>query len=124
MNITSTAVMTTQIVDAAISKSLFLGTDLNPLFELPPRPMVDDVRDLRRPDEAVARLVPGARCVDDCLGDERGDPVLDNEDQHRLWQEPRLEDASAVLVRDSALASVTDRFDHGHPHVARGLFDS
>src|SRR5438034_9639902 len=56
MNITSTAVMTTQIVLAAISRSWFLGTDLHLLQGLA-RPVVRDVLDGRRPDEAVARLV-------------------------------------------------------------------
>src|SRR5437899_6241215 len=83
MNITSTAVMTTQIVDAAISRSLFLGTDLHPLLELLSRPVVDDAVDRRRPDQAVTRLVSGPRGVDDRIDDERRDPVFDDEDQHR-----------------------------------------
>src|SRR6478672_1138107 len=124
MNITSTAVITTQMVDAAISRSLFLGTDLHPFLELLSRPVVDDVCDRGRPDEAVARLVARARGVDDRVDDECGDPVFDDEDQHRLRQKARLEHAPAVLVRDSALAAVTDRLDHRHPYVARGLFDS
>src|SRR5581483_155936 len=40
-----------------------------------------------------------------------------------LRQEPRLEDAAAVLVRHAALAAVTDRFDHRHADVARLLLD-
>src|SRR5438876_14796 len=83
-------VMTTQIVDAAISRSLFLGTDLHPLLELLSRPVVDDIGDRRRPDEAVARFMAGARGVDDRVDGERGDPVLDDEDQHRLRQKARL----------------------------------
>src|ERR1700704_1770243 len=91
MNITSTAAITTQIVDAAISRSLFLGTDLHPLLQLASRPVVDDVGDRGRPDEAVARFVPGTRGVDDGVDDELCNPVLDDEDQHRLRQKARLE---------------------------------
>src|SRR3954471_23437790 len=86
MNITSTAVMTTQIVDAAINKSEFLGTSPDPL-ELAPGSMMDDVRDLGRPDEPVARLVATACGVDDGIDHELRQSVLDDEDQHRLRQE-------------------------------------
>src|SRR6478672_5918448 len=89
MNITSTAVITTQMVDAAINKSEFLGTGPDPL-ELAPRSMVDDVGDLRRPDQAVAGLVAAAGGVDDRVDHELGQAVLDDEDQHRLRQEARL----------------------------------
>src|SRR5436309_13908745 len=68
MNITRTAVTTTQIVLAAIRRSWFLGTDLHPL-EPAARPVVRDVRDLRRPDEAVARFVAAPRRVDDRVDD-------------------------------------------------------
>src|SRR5437588_5991910 len=64
MNITSTAVTTTQIVDAAMSRSWFLGTDTH-LPEQEPRAVVRHVLDRGRPDEAVARLVAGAGRVDD-----------------------------------------------------------
>ena len=46
------------------------------------------------------------------------DRVLDDEREERLRQEARLEHAAAVLVRHAALASVADRLDHGHAHVA------
>src|SRR5207249_1304479 len=43
--------------------------------------------------------------------------------QERLRQEPRLEDAPAVLVRDPALAAVPDRLDDGHADVPGLLLD-
>src|SRR5438128_2721632 len=68
MNITRTAVTTTQIVLAAIRRSLLaiaaLSTDLH-LLQLPARAVVRHVSDRRRPDEAVARLVAAAGRVDD-----------------------------------------------------------
>src|SRR5215467_1856517 len=64
MNITRIAVTTTQIVDAAISRSWFLGIDGHPLEALP-GPVVRDVEDRRRPDQPVAVLVPAACGVDD-----------------------------------------------------------
>src|SRR6476469_4422663 len=82
MNITSTAVMTTQIVEAAINKSEFLGTSPD-LLELAPGSMVNDIRDLRRPDQAVTGLVAAACGVDDGVDHELGQAVLDDEDQHR-----------------------------------------
>src|SRR5205085_7281334 len=63
MNITSTAVTTTQIVLAAISRSL-LDTGLD-LLEEPAGAVVDDVVDAGAPDEAVAGLVARARRVGD-----------------------------------------------------------
>src|SRR5436309_15871485 len=60
MNITSTAVTTTQIVLAAISRSWFLGTDFH-LLQALARPVVSDLSDRRRPDQPVARLVAAAR---------------------------------------------------------------
>src|SRR5919197_4231029 len=121
MNITSTAVTTTQIVDAAISRSC-LDTGRHS-FQACARPVVHDVRDGRGPAEPVARLVAAARGVDD-----RGDHAVDDlvahdEDEHRLRQEARLEDAAAVLVRDAALAAVTDRLDHRHADVPGRLLD-
>src|SRR5919204_5955988 len=74
MNITSTAVTTTQIVLAAMSKSWFLGTDIH-LLEFPTRSVVGHVRDGARPDDPVARRVAAARGVDDCGHDLAG-PVL------------------------------------------------
>src|SRR2546425_10457665 len=70
MNITSTAVTTTQIVLAAIRRSWFLGTDFH-LLELETSPVVRDAVDGRRPDDPVARLVAAARRV----GDRRDDAV-------------------------------------------------
>src|SRR3954452_25221711 len=70
MNMTRTAVMTTQMVLAAISRSLFLGTRLH-LLQGHAGPVVSDVLDGGRPDEAVARLVAAAGRV----GDRRDDPV-------------------------------------------------
>ena len=49
--------------------------------------------------------------------------VLDDEDQQRLRQEARLEDAPAVLVRDPALPAVADRLDHRHAHVPGRVLD-
>src|SRR5262249_60477925 len=43
--------------------------------------------------------------------------------QVRLRQEARLEDAPAILVRHAALATVTDRLDHGDADVARRVLD-
>src|ERR1041385_6682528 len=63
MNITSTAVMSTQIVLAAMSRSL-LDTRLH-LLEQEPGPVVDDVLDVGAPAETVARLVPAPRGVRD-----------------------------------------------------------
>src|SRR5437764_4967383 len=64
MNMTSTAVITTQIVLAAIRRSWFLGTDFH-LLEFQTRPVVRDTLDGREPDDSVARLVAAARRVDD-----------------------------------------------------------
>ena len=49
--------------------------------------------------------------------------VLDDEREHRLGQEPRLEDPPAVLVRDAALTAVPDRLDDGHADMAGLLLD-
>src|SRR5256885_4968963 len=99
MNITRTAVTTTQIVLAAISRSWFLGTDLH-LPDAPAGPVVRDVLDPGRPHEAVARLVAAAGGVHDRVDDRVREAVLDDERQHRLGEEARLEDSPAVLVRD------------------------
>src|SRR5439155_19356960 len=64
MNITSTAVMTTQMVDAAINRLWLLGTDLY-LLQFESSSVVEHVLDRGRPDEAVARLVAASRRVDD-----------------------------------------------------------
>src|SRR4051812_43961098 len=122
MNMTRTAATTTQIVLAAMSRSWLLGIDLD-LLETEPGPVVGHVPDRRRPGDTVAGLVAAARRVGDRLDDALGELVLHDEDEQRLRQEPRLEDASAVLVRDAALAPVADRLDHGHADVARLLLD-
>src|SRR5438552_17361811 len=80
MNITSTAVTTTQIVLAAIRRSWFLGTDIH-LLELQTGPVVDDVADGRLPDDPVARLVAATRRVGDRVDDPVADLVGDDEDQ-------------------------------------------
>src|SRR5437763_9606904 len=71
MNMTRTAVMTTQIVLAAMSRSLFAIAALSilHLLESQTGAVVGDVRDRARPDETVARLVPAARGRDDRLHD-------------------------------------------------------
>src|SRR6266436_5027940 len=68
MNITSTAVTTTQIVLAAISRSWFLGTCVH-LLERSGRPVVGDVLGGRRPDDPVAGFVAAPRGVRDRRGD-------------------------------------------------------
>src|SRR5881409_3710854 len=68
MNITSTAATTTQIVLAAISSSWLLGNDIH-LLESSGRPVVGHVRDRRRPDDPVARVVAAPRRVDDRVHD-------------------------------------------------------
>src|SRR5881394_1905345 len=97
MNMTSTAVTTTQMVDAAISRSWFLGIDLH-LLELLAGPVVCDVADGARPDDPVAGLVAAARRIGDRVHDGVGDRVVDDEREHRLRQEARLEDPAAILV--------------------------
>src|SRR3982750_5017025 len=77
MNMTRVAVMTTQIVLAAMRRSWFLGTDLHPL-EPAARAVVRDVADRSRPDETVARLVAAARRVADGVDDAGGGGVLDD----------------------------------------------
>src|SRR5215216_762688 len=111
MNMTSTAVTTTQIVLAAIRSSWFLGIGALHLLEVASGPVVGDVVDGRRPDDPVARLVAAAGGVGDRGDDRGGDLVLDHEREQRLRQEARLEDTPAVLVRDPALAAVPHRLD-------------
>src|SRR5512146_1119854 len=122
MNITRTAVTTTQTVETAINRSWFSATDLD-LLEPAARAVVDDVADGRRPPEAVLRFVAATGRVDERVDHELLQPVIDDEDQQRLRQEPRLEDPSAVLVGDAQLTPVTDRLDDGHADVARRLLD-
>src|SRR5437764_7137342 len=82
-----------------------------------------DVSDTARPDQAVAGLGAAASGVGDHLDDPWRERVLDDEREHGLRQEARLEHAAAVLVRDAALASVPDRLDDPDAHVARLLLD-
>src|SRR5262249_60020034 len=121
MNITSTAVMTTQIVLAAMRRSL-LDIGLH-LLELASGAVVRHAFDRRAPHDPVARLVAAPRRVADRSDDRLGEVVLDEEDQQRLRQEARLEHATAVLLRDAALASVPDGLDHGHADVPGRLLD-
>src|SRR5207245_1107612 len=107
MNMTRIAVTTTQIVLAAINRSWFLTTGSS-LVQARARSAVHDVLDPARPDQAVARLVAAPCRVDDRVNDRLRDPVLDDEREHGLRQEPRLEEPPAVLVRDAALAAVPD----------------
>src|SRR5437868_13451929 len=83
MNMTSTAVTTTQMVDAAINRSWFLGIDLR-LLELLAGPVVCDVAHGARPDDAVAGFVAAARRIGDRPYDGVGDRVVDDEREHRL----------------------------------------
>src|SRR4051795_8912247 len=115
MNMTRTAVTTTQMVDIPTRRSCF---DIEFLQWCPGAVVHDGVHG-RDPTEAVARLVAAARRVDDRPDHVVDDLVGDHEDEHRLGQEPRLEHAPAVLVRDAALAAVADRLDHRHADVAR-----
>src|SRR5438067_9803903 len=121
MNMTSTAVTTTQIVLAATRRSL-LDTCLH-LLQLASGAVVDDVVDGAAPDDPVAGLVAAACGITDHGGDLVGDLVLDEEDQERLREEARLEHATAVLVGDTALAAMADRLDHGHADVPGRLLD-
>src|SRR6266516_98116 len=121
MNITRTAVMTTQIVDAAMSRSC-LDTCLH-LLEAGPCAVVLDVRDRAGPAEAVARLVAAVRGVHHRPDHVADDVIGDDEDELRLRQKARFEDPAPVLVRDAALAPVTDRLDHRHADVSGCLLD-
>src|SRR5262245_43568270 len=121
MNMTSTAAMTTHTVLVAIARSL-LDTCLH-LLELQARPVVDDVRHGRLPDEPVARLVAASSRVGDGGLDCICELVADEEGQDGLRQEPRLEHTTAVLVCDAALPSVADRLDDGHADVTGRILD-
>ena len=66
---------------------------------------------------------PAARGVDDRVLDVLGDLVADDEDQVCLGQEPRLEDAPAVLVCDPLFAAVPDGLDHGDADMTGLLLD-
>src|SRR5438094_398938 len=86
MNITRMAVTTTQIVDAATSRSCF-DMELH-LLPAAPGAVVCDPSHRGDPTEAVARLLAAPRGVRDRLDDVVDDLVRDDEDQHRLRQEP------------------------------------
>ena len=123
MNITSTAVMTTQIVDCR-DQQIVLRHRLHLLEALLPVRLCMTFSTGVVQHEPVARLVAAARRVDD-----RGDrprstmSSATTKIEQRLRQEPRLEDAAAVLVRDAALAAVADRLDHRHADVAGRVLD-
>src|SRR3954453_12692063 len=85
--------------------------------------VVRHVVDAARPHETVARFVAAPRSVRHRRHDAGCDPVLDHEREQRLRQEARLEDATTVLVRDAALASVTDCLDDGHADVTGLVLD-
>src|SRR5437763_395004 len=85
--------------------------------------VVHHVRDRRRPHEPVARLVSAASGIGDRRHDAVHQVVLDDEEQQRLRQEARLEDAPAVLVRDPALPAVADRLDDRHAHMPGRFLD-
>src|SRR6266516_1892864 len=121
MNITRTAVTTTQIVDAAMSRSC-LDTCLH-LLEACSCAVVPDVRDRAGPAEAVARLVAAVSGVHHRPDHVADEVIGDDEDELRLREEARFEDPSPILVRDAALAPVTDRLDHRHAHVPGRLLD-
>jgi hypothetical protein len=84
---------------------------------------MDGVGDRRGPAEPVAGVVAGAGGVGDRGDDPVGERVLDDEGEERLRQEARLERATAVLVRDAALAPVPDRLDDRHADMAGLLLD-
>src|SRR5579859_6857138 len=70
MNMTRTAVTTTQMVLAAIRRSWFLGIDLH-LLQAERGAAVGHVSDRSRPDDPVAGIVAAAGRV----GDRRHDPL-------------------------------------------------
>src|SRR5436190_14891661 len=115
MNITSTAATTTHTVETAIRSSC-LDTELH-LLEPAACAVVRDPAHRRAPDEAVARSPAAPRRVGDRLDNRVDELVGDDEHEHRLRQEARLEDPPAVLVRDAALAPVPDRLEPGHADV-------
>src|SRR5437867_12665978 len=82
MNITRMAVTTTQIVDAAISRSC-LDTCLH-LLEADPCAVVPDVRDRARPAEAVPGLVAAVCGVHHGPDPGADDVIGDDEDELRL----------------------------------------
>src|SRR4051812_19227807 len=111
-NMTSTAATITHTVETATSRS-WSDTELH-LLQAAAGAVVRDLPHRRRPADPVAALVPAPGRVDDRLEHGVHELVRDDEDEQRLRQEPRLEDAAAVLVRDAALAPVADRLDDRH----------
>src|ERR1700712_5767965 len=85
--------------------------------------VVHEVRDGARPAEAVAGFVAAVRSVDDRSDHVADDRVRDDEEELRLGQEPRLEDAAAGFVRDAALSAVADRLDDRDADMPGCLLD-
>src|SRR3977135_2980449 len=83
MNITSTAAMTTQMVDIPIRRSCF---DIE-LLQTCAGAVVHDAVEGGGPDEPVTRLVAAPRSVDDRGDHAFDDRVRDDEDEQRLRQE-------------------------------------
>ena len=100
MNMTSTAATTTQIVEAAIARSLLLtrptsssGRPVRLCIAL----QTGVVQTIPSPDSCPVRAVS---TIVSTTASARSS--VDDEDQQRLREEARLEDAAAVLVRDPA----------------------
>src|SRR6266571_8336336 len=89
MNMTRTAVTTTQTVLTAINRSEFLGTDFH-LLQASARSAVRYVVDRARPDDPVARLVAAPRGVRDRAHDRLRDRGVGDEDEQRLRQKAGL----------------------------------
>ena len=117
MNITRIAAMITQTVLVAMASCLDRHPTSTSSSDCPVRLCVTLSTGVVQ-DDPVARLVPAAGSVDDRRHDLLGHVVADDEGEHRLRQEPRLEDPPAVLVRDPALPAVADRLDDGHADVS------
>src|SRR5215216_6212560 len=88
------------------------------LLELHARPVVGDVRDRRRPNDSVTGLVAAASRIDERVDDGLRLLLGDDEREHCLREEARLEHAPPVLVSDPPLAPVADRLDHRHAAFA------
>src|SRR5436853_486147 len=102
MNITSTAATTTQIVFAAISRSLFLSTELHLLLVEPDTgPAVRDVADRRRPHEAVPGLPAAAVALRDPVtppDDAEAAALVQRERRAVLGKDRRLDRPDAGLL--------------------------
>ena len=122
MNITSTAAIDDP--DRAGGECELLGCHtVSTSLELCSGAVVGDVADGRDPADAVTGSWPVRAASTIASSDGVGDLVAHDEGQVRLRQEPRLEDAAPVLVRDASLAAVADRLDHGDADVAGVLLD-